>query len=300
MVPPRLDGNADQPGRGGARHRHRADGRQVHAAILPRLHQLHQHAARAFPPQSGATREQRIGALDRLDPQHQPLLHHRALPDIDGAERPHHGDAAADVLARPVVRGGEAQQAGFGEYVLDDGLGGDDLEAVLLQHPDHRFQQPVIALQGGDADADQHAGHAGIRADRQEGWPLRPAAHHDLADAMGAELLDGMAAGADADGDMRHRAEIRRVSPALDHHGEHLPPTGPGGGDDPVGHLAATGDQPEGRGIRGRCGAHGPSPFSSSTPPSSGAAMRPGRTSWRRRPLSWMKAMISITSGSPA
>ena len=178
-----------------------------------------------------------------------------------------------DILPRPLIRRQGAELAGFRQDVADDGLGGHDLVAILLEDAHDRLQQPVIALPGGAADPQQHPGHAGIGQDGGEGGAAGAAAHDDLADPMGAELLHRMAAGADPDHDMRHGGEIGRIGPALHHHHEDLPPRGAGGGDDPVRHLARR--RRSARGGRGRR-RHCPSPGSSSVPPSSGAAIRPG------------------------
>ena len=77
------------------------------------------------PPRPGrasaaAPRQHRVGALGRLDRQHDPLLHHAALTDIDGTECASHGDAAADVChrhrigaARDSSPAGPAPRSGF-------------------------------------------------------------------------------------------------------------------------------------------------------------------------------------------
>src|SRR5579862_4480579 len=95
-----LDGDTGEPGLDREAHRLRPNGRPVDPLFLPRLLDFDQHTARPIAPQPGATPQQRIGALDRLDPEHHPLLHHHGLPDIERAHGACDIDAAGDVGRR--------------------------------------------------------------------------------------------------------------------------------------------------------------------------------------------------------
>src|SRR6202011_2922564 len=82
-----LDRDAAQPGASAGLHGGNADGRQVGAPLLARLHGLDQHAAGPLALQPARALDQRIRAIDRLQAEHDALLDHDALPDIDGAAR---------------------------------------------------------------------------------------------------------------------------------------------------------------------------------------------------------------------
>ena len=100
-----------QPGLGRQRNRARADRRPVGAAFLTGLLDLDEHAARPFAPQRRAAPQQRVGALDRLDPEHEALLHDDRLADIERAERPGDAQPALDIGLRLRVRAEAAETA---------------------------------------------------------------------------------------------------------------------------------------------------------------------------------------------
>ncbi len=70
-----------------------------------------QHAAGSFAPKPAHALDQRVRALGRLETEHDPLLHHHGLPDIDGAERARDLEAALDIGARLRVGRDRAQHA---------------------------------------------------------------------------------------------------------------------------------------------------------------------------------------------
>ena len=202
-----LEGHAAQSRRRRGAHRLGSDRRQVGAAILAGLDQLDQHAAGARPRQRAGARQHRIGALHRLDRQHDALLHHAALADIDRAERPRHRDAAGDIGHRLRVRRRAAEQPGRAERLGQHLVGAEDAEPFLAQHPHDRRQQPVIAGEGGAADARQDARALGIRPQIQQ---RRPAHRRRPARGRGSRwraALPGSARRADADDRVRKGRE---------------------------------------------------------------------------------------------
>ncbi len=79
-------------------------------------------------------RDQRVGALDRLDAQHQALLHHHRLADIERAQR------ARDALSHARCRPSPARRARPAERALrrqpasaSTLIGADDAEPLALQ-----------------------------------------------------------------------------------------------------------------------------------------------------------------------
>ena len=85
MVPPASKAMPRSPAAAARAHRFRADRRQIGPALLTGLHQLDQHAAGTGRASAAAAGQHRVGALGGLDREHDPLLHHAALSDIDGA-----------------------------------------------------------------------------------------------------------------------------------------------------------------------------------------------------------------------
>ena len=122
-----------EPGGGRGADRRRADRRQIGAALLARLLELDQHAARPLAAQLAAAREQPVGALDRLDAEHQALLHDHRLADVELAEAGRDLDAERDVaLGRRVGRGPGHQALGR-EQAAGDLVGADHAEALGLE-----------------------------------------------------------------------------------------------------------------------------------------------------------------------
>ena len=95
-----------------SRHGAQSDRRPVGAALLTGLLDLDEHAARAFAAQCRATPQQLVGAFDRLDPEHEPLLHDDGLADIERAQGP--GDAQPVLDIRLAI----ADPGGAGRAVL--------------------------------------------------------------------------------------------------------------------------------------------------------------------------------------
>ena len=87
------------------------DRRPVGAALLPGLRHLDEHAARPVAAQRGAAPQQLVGAFDRLDPEHEPLLHDDGLADIERAERAGDAHPVLDIGFGVVVRPMAAEQA---------------------------------------------------------------------------------------------------------------------------------------------------------------------------------------------
>src|SRR5215469_13945168 len=92
-----FDRDPHKPGFGRETNRLRTDRRSVYAGLLARLLDLDQYATRPFTAQSGAAAQQRVGAFDRLHPEHESLLHHHGLADIERANCVGNLDAAVDV-----------------------------------------------------------------------------------------------------------------------------------------------------------------------------------------------------------
>jgi len=79
-----LNGDPTQPGLSRQSYRARPDRRAVGADLLPGLLDLDEHATRPFPAKRPATVQQLVGALDRLDAEHEALLNDHRLPDVEG------------------------------------------------------------------------------------------------------------------------------------------------------------------------------------------------------------------------
>ena len=80
------------------------------AAVPVRLLELDQHAARALAAQARAARQQLIGALHRLHPEHETLLHDHRLTDVQIPQARRDPDALGDVARRDRVRPCPGQQ----------------------------------------------------------------------------------------------------------------------------------------------------------------------------------------------
>jgi hypothetical protein len=286
---PRLDREPRETGGRRAADRLGADRGQVHAQVLARLDQLHQHAAGAVPPQPCATREQGIGALDRLDAEHEALLHHAALPDIHRTERPRHRDAAGDVGQRLRLGPDGAEQAGLDQQRAEHLLRAHRVEPLLAQQADHGGEQAVIAAEQGPLAQPGHEAQAvGVEAHHRKRRPRHAAGQHHVADAVRLQQRDHPP-------DLRQRhhlvrmaGEVGRVGMALDQDAEHAPPGLGRGIGDAQRHDAAARDKAEGSALpRGR---HQLGSASSSRP-------------WRPkghspcRPRSRTKSRISATCG---
>ena len=121
---------------------------------------------------AGAARQHRVGALGRLDRQHDALLHHAALPDIHGAQRARHRDAALDVGHRHAHRARPATAARAGPTAsLQNVVRAEHAETLLGEHPHHGGQQPIVAGEGGATDARQDARALGIGPQAEQRRP---------------------------------------------------------------------------------------------------------------------------------
>ena len=122
------------------------DGRQVGPPVLTRLHQLHQHARPAAARASAAQRAS-IASVpsDGLDRQHDPLLHHAALADIDRAQRPSHRNAAPISAIASASGAARLSKPARRQRLAQHLVRADHAKPLLAQHPDHRGKQPVIA-----------------------------------------------------------------------------------------------------------------------------------------------------------
>ena len=119
-------------------------------------------------------------------------------------------DAAGDVGHRLRIGRRRAQQAARPDRLGQDFVRADDPETFLAQHAHHRGEQPVIAGEGGAADAGQQAGPLGIRAQVEQ----RRAAHrpdqHQVAAGVQPQQFENPARGADAGRARAETAPARR------------------------------------------------------------------------------------------
>ena len=158
--PAGLDRDAGEPGGGGAAQGARADGGEVHAAVLAGLRRLVEHAARRRAPLgrgAGDEVEQGVGALDRLEAEADAAGDHRRLADVGGAERRDDGGGAVGVGAVGVGGGVAAEDAGGGDEVGEDGVRRLDGEALGLEDAGDEAQGGVVAA----ADAARRAAARG-------------------------------------------------------------------------------------------------------------------------------------------
>src|SRR5260221_2169314 len=177
-----LDGDAAQTRPAAGHNGAHADGRQVGAAFLAGLGDLDEHAAGPLAPQTGTAGNQRIGALDRLDPEYDSLLDDDGLADIERAQRPRNGDAVDDIGPCLFVRNQLAERAARRETVPEDGIGADHLEAFALEFLGDRREQAVVA-QRAIADAGKELRRAPIRPQRHDRRSLQADGKDDLVDA---------------------------------------------------------------------------------------------------------------------
>ncbi len=159
------------------RQRARADRRQVGAAVLPGLDQLDQHAAAARAC-AGRPRGPAWRPCPRSPP---PPARCPAAPRSPGrhprppAPRTTHG--TRDVGPRLASGATRPQHAGRADRLRQHLVRAQHPEPLLAQHADDRGQQPVIAGEGGAADAGQQPAPSasGRRSSRAGGAPGRPA-----------------------------------------------------------------------------------------------------------------------------
>src|SRR5207245_9519547 len=78
--------------------------RPVDALLLARLCRLDEHPARPVATQPGAAPQQPVGPFDRLDPEHEPLLHDHRLADVERADRSGESQPVIDIGLRPGIR----------------------------------------------------------------------------------------------------------------------------------------------------------------------------------------------------
>src|SRR6266436_1469023 len=99
-----LDRDAQQPGLRGELDGAEPDRRLIGTAFLIRLLDLDEHPAKPFAPQGGAPLQKCVGALDRLDTEHESLLNDHGLPDVESAQGLRDPQAVLDIGLRLLVR----------------------------------------------------------------------------------------------------------------------------------------------------------------------------------------------------
>ena len=114
------DRNPGQLGRSGALDGPRSHGRQIEPQVLPALGRLDQHATRrrganpAFGAQPRHPRQQPVGALDILHPDHMAVDDDGRLTDVEAAERKQHVAPPRDIgqcMHRPERLGSDIPRA---------------------------------------------------------------------------------------------------------------------------------------------------------------------------------------------
>src|SRR6266404_4295657 len=177
-----LDRDAAQTRRAARGNCARADGRQVGAAFLAGLGDLDEHAAGSLAAQLGAAGDQRIGALDRLDPEYDSLLDDDGLADIERAQCARDSDPMGNVGHRLLVRNDLSECPDGRQATPQDGVGADHLETLTLEFLDDRRKQAIVA-QRAIADAGKELRRAPVRPQRHDRRSLQATGEDDLVDA---------------------------------------------------------------------------------------------------------------------
>src|SRR5712671_2829787 len=215
-----LRRNPLQARRGGEMDGPRPDRRAVDAPFLARLCRLDQHPARAVAAQFGAAPQQPIGAFDRLDAEHEPLLNHDRLTDIEGADRAGDTQTVLDIAAslriRPATAKRPLRQKIIGSQQF---LGAHDPKALALQLLDDRREQPVVA-EPAIADSGEELGGAPIRAQRRQGGAAHAAGQHEIGHRVGVEQIERGPCRAEPTPSMRHAGNRRLIGFAFERYHE--------------------------------------------------------------------------------
>ena len=239
-----LRRDAAQPALGGQGDGLRTDRRAVGTPFLARFLGLDQHAAWPVAAQSGDPAQQRVGALDRLDPEHQPLLHDRRLTDIERADRPRDLHAAPDIRRCQRVGPHAAERSFRQGGIAEEVVGPKDTEPLALQLLDDRRQEPVIA-QCAIADLGEEFRGTPVGTQRGERGAAHAAGQYQLADPMRAQYVEPGRRAAETTPGMRHALDGCPVCFALQRENENLPPGRAAALDQPRRQAAIAGNDPE-------------------------------------------------------
>src|SRR5258708_30486774 len=192
-----VDGDAAQPGGVGRGDGAYTDGRQIGAPLLVRLGGLDEDTARSGAAELPAAREQRIGPLDRLDPEHEALLDDDRLSDIDRAERPRDYKAVGDIGMGLLIRYDAAEDAARRQVAGENAVDANHPEALALDLRDNRGEQPVVA-ERAIADAGEELCRPPVLPPRRHGRPFQPAGEDEFIHARLGQQAKALAGGAKA------------------------------------------------------------------------------------------------------
>src|SRR6185312_5179388 len=171
-----LHGDARQAGGMRALNRVRADGRQIGPRLLAGLGAFDQNAARlagqtAVPAQIPDAGKQAVRRLDALQCNHPAADCHRALPDIQRADRLGSGAGGIDIAPIRRLRSNFGVAAFERHQFGHDLMRADDLDAAPLDIAQDGPQQPVVAARKLDGQARQGYQQAGVQAHLRQARP---------------------------------------------------------------------------------------------------------------------------------
>jgi len=108
-----------------------------------------------------------VGALDRLDTEHESLLNDHGLPDVESAQGLRDPQAVLDIGLRLLVRPDGTERALARDLGAKQLVGPNHPKTLMLEFGNHGRQQTIVA-ERAIADAGKKLGRTPVRTEREE------------------------------------------------------------------------------------------------------------------------------------